>query len=168
MERRDFFKSIAGIFGVAAVAGLPIEAVAEALAPAPVLPIPRQFQELTRFMHQELVRKLRTCGWAFPEVSQVELSKVHFRHFGIDLALKSDELQTRTDEFIKKVYIDPPVAVMVNEIDLMKPRQFYKLPFPSGVDMACVVEGGGLALRGIRDYDIQERQYVTRFDVLCS
>ena len=180
MERRDFFKSIAGLFAVAAAD--PIKALEGSLytradmdlpilSPAKASELQRDFTKLTQFMLAELRKQL---PGAYPTVAPAQKVGPEFPyHFGVDLQLVEENIASMTDEMITERYVLPITALMANEIKFNKAARFADLPLPYvGIDAACRVHGDGISLRGLRAFTFGDDEtpphYIHRFDVLFS
>lgn len=187
-DRRDFFKSIAGLFAVAALdpkallAPPPKSGAAiAAMSKAATIQHDRQrhdFAKLTRFMHEELIKHL---PGGYPDVSSGRqgLSPDFPHQFGIDLDLRFREMQGLSDAAITDRYVLPAMTRMANEIKCLNAAKFAELPLPMGIDAACRVSGNGVSLRGLRAFTIgagyedgsgqwivDEPHWIHRFEVL--
>lgn len=184
MLRRNFFKSIAGLFVVAHTdlgSVFTREELPMMVSKKAALSIGRQLKDLTWYIHHELHQQL---GRNYPEVEQkdTKISELFPHQFGIDLELKAGELQELPDEAIHQRYVMPVVSRFASELkEVIKVERFGQLPLPAGLDQACRVSGSGIALRGLRAFDIGDSytdedgqqfymgpRWITRFDVLCA
>jgi len=164
-----FFKSIAGLFAVAAVD--PSSLIAPSLNPVAGRAIQDQLQLLTYFMHSHLEREL--VGMTFPEVAPEQKLSGNFPYqFGIDLALEPWHINTLADAQIIERFISPATKRLASEIINRKATRFALLPLPKigDVDGACRVFERGISIRGLRAYDIGARtgfpHWAHRFDAL--
>ena len=188
MERRDFFKSIAGLFAVAAIAPAALlsdEGSFYSNRPdANLAMIPKatksDFVKLTQFMHGELLKQL-PGGYPDVPTGGQKMSPDFPYQFGIDLDLQFDQVQKLSDDQITERYVLPAMTCMANEIKFKRAVKFAELPLPHGLDGACRVQGDGISLRGLRAFCLtdgyeneqgewitQLPHYVHRFDVLFS
>ena len=180
MERRYFFKSIAGLFAVAVVD--PTLLLSRPKSGAAIIGLSRpaliqqdrisdDFTKLTQFMFAELRKQL---PGAYPTVGTPQKMGPEFTyHFGVDLQLVEENIASMTDEMITERYVLPITGLLANEIKFNKAARFADLPLPYvGIDAACRVHGDGISLRGLRTFTFGDDEtpphYIHRFDVLFS
>ena len=170
MERRDFFKSIAGLFAVAAIdpASLLKPQARDLLEMARASSLPLSFQTqlhmLTHYMHKELVAVLP----GFPEIGDTRGAKLgdeFNKLLGIHFCPEVKDLH-QDDEFMRLAYVQPMVRTLEREIRRSQAVRFGKLPHPYGVDISAIISGQGISLRGIRAFDIVNYRFICRFDTL--
>lgn len=175
--RRDFFKSISGVFLGAAAVSIPSVPWGLSLLEGPPMKsgtaiaaihqregVVLQFHELTRWLHDCI---LEDITWPTEVVGDSKIGMGAMKGlFGIDLDLKDAILRDLSDEEIINQYVLPMKELMVNELKYYRPARFGKLYLPSSVDMACVSADERFALRGVRAYDIRDDSYKTRFETL--
>lgn len=180
LDRRGFFKSIAGLFVATAIhdpkklladigaAYSPDLSVGD-LSTAPN-PLNAQMQKLTEYMHVELVDSLNRI---WPEVgSEARLGEGPTQQLVIDFSLTSEMLGL-PDEMIRARYVRPAVNRLRDRIREDGATRFYLPLLPCGIDFAARVSGKGVALRGLMAWDPHADlgglpANITRFDVLYS
>jgi hypothetical protein len=154
-HRRDFFKSIAGLFAVAAVdPSLFLKSGPDAAARVVAPTILDQFTMLTHYMHRELVNQLAGCNFQEPDGERKMGTEFPYQ-YGIDLDLSLDSIDNLPDEAIRQRYVLPAMTRMANEIIAKKATRFARLQLPPDRDVqSCLVVRDAVALRGIRGYQM--------------
>lgn len=174
--RRDFFRSIAGLFTVAATTPFELmgrEQVFTGLSAADTpLPIATQMEMLTRLLHSKIEKRLT---WPTEVIDGVKLGSYGLTsQYGVDLAMDPELMWRLPAGDIETRFINPTAACLADELVVRHATKFGRLVTGGlGIDGSAAVETDRLYLRGLRAFVLddgtgREPYWCTRFDVLFS
>lgn len=193
MQRRIFFKWLAGSIGLAVTAGpaslllqpkttpsVPVEAATQlpALAPEPVAPavIEPDAEPTARLKGVGIPAMTLYVAQRVRELLGRDLVSADLdrtgQNFGCEYSVSAMEYRLRPPH--EWHFSRDRAEVFCNQVAralshaLKDKTSTSVLPFPSGVEECSVITGHGIAIRGMKVYDMQADAYRYRFDTLCG